>query len=467
MDDPDADMPLAEAPLVGNAPDAVNETLESLPVDLEDSVDYLDDIAEGTLPISTLAESLASSSETEAHSSEPTETPSDSSASAPFTETSEVPWDVDTAEVDEFEWTSSSESTLDSTSSAPESAAQETVSASDSTSETTSSASGSTVEGSPADSVSATGVTLSVSDATTSDVITVDISSVTESTKVIPPEQIPSTPSILTTASPTSHSQITTPTIAPRTPEQSASGYMLISSLFAAAVIALIIFMMFRRTSRKHGNAILLVGPSDAGKTAIFAALAHGRSVRTHTSMQVNSAPLGAQRLIDVPGHPRLRGQFAQLLPDARAVVFVVDAGTVARTAPGVAEHLHTVLGALAALQKPPPLLVLAAKADTIPGGQAASRVKSVLERELSRRQAGGVAVEGLGEEGTGAGAGAEGALECTGTSGFRFADWAAGTADVAHAWVPGLGEEKLGFGNEQGEEDGLASIREWLDRLQ
>lgn len=43
-------------------------------------------------------------------------------------------------------------------------------------------------------------------------------------------------------------------------------------------------------------------------------------------------------KVIDVPGHPRLRDQFQEYLSDAKAVGFVVDANSVSRNAPAVAE---------------------------------------------------------------------------------------------------------------------------------
>ena len=43
-------------------------------------------------------------------------------------------------------------------------------------------------------------------------------------------------------------------------------------------------------------------------------------------------------RIIDVPGHPRLREQFQDHLSDAKAVGFVVDTSSVSRNAPAVAE---------------------------------------------------------------------------------------------------------------------------------
>jgi signal recognition particle receptor subunit beta len=121
-----------------------------------------------------------------------------------------------------------------------------------------------------------------------------------------------------------------------------------------------------------RGDAVLLVGPCDAGKTTLFLQL-RDRSVHggTVASMSVNEAavklrgdkvprvvlphpcspifaasrfssrcdeahprPAGAMQpgarpacVVDIPGHPRLRKRlFDQAVPSARGIVFVLDA---------------------------------------------------------------------------------------------------------------------------------------------
>lgn len=75
--------------------------------------------------------------------------------------------------------------------------------------------------------------------------------------------------------------------------------------------------------------------------------LAYHQTLPTHTSLQVNSAVVSSasgQRehlVVDVPGHPRIRDQFKEYIPDAKAVVFVVDASTISRNGPLVAECVN------------------------------------------------------------------------------------------------------------------------------
>lgn len=45
---------------------------------------------------------------------------------------------------------------------------------------------------------------------------------------------------------------------------------------------------------------------------------------------------------MDVPGHPRLRAEFREHLPDAKAIVFVVDSSDLSRNGPSVAEYART-----------------------------------------------------------------------------------------------------------------------------
>ncbi|QRW00189.1 signal recognition particle receptor subunit beta [Ceratobasidium sp. AG-Ba] len=252
---------------------------------------------------------------------------------------------------------------------------------------------------------------------------------------------------------------------------------------FAMLVVLVLTFFRGRPSSRR--STVLIVGPSDAGKTAIHTTLAFGHALPTHTSIQANStvytaAPAGRTlRLVDIPGHPRLREQFTEHLPDAAGVVFVVDAATVSRNGAAVAEHLHLVLRTLAALpasQRTPPLLIHAHKSDLVQKQQqqsvAIQRVTAVLERELEKRRAaqtGGVGVEGLGEGGEDSTDVDGSGLDCSGGA-FRFSEWEGGEVEFTEGWVKILRDD--GVVNEKasekdyGSEDGLESLRGWINAL-
>lgn len=195
-------------------------------------------------------------------------------------------------------------------------------------------------------------------------------------------------------------------------------------------------------------------------------------------------------RLIDVPGHPRIRDQFREYMSDAKAVSFIVDASTVSRNGAAVAEcvalppvlchkpnyrhrHLHQVLNVIMTLpptQSPPAFVIVAHKCDMLKASAAATaeqlainRVRTILERELDKRKtshAGGVGVESLGAEGE---EGAElGGLECSGSGEFRFAEWEGGEVAFLGTSVT-VGKAAVIDGEKK---DGLSPLRDWLAEL-
>ncbi|KAF8969652.1 P-loop containing nucleoside triphosphate hydrolase protein [Flammula alnicola] len=252
-----------------------------------------------------------------------------------------------------------------------------------------------------------------------------------------------------------------------------------IASLIVALLLLAALFFLGTKRSKSRGNTFLLVGPSDAGKTSILSQLVYGQTLPTQTSMQANTSALILSskktiKVTDIPGHARLRNQFLEYLPETKAIGFVVDANTVSRNAPAVAEHLHLVLHALTSLppsQAQPSLLILAHKSDlfkatsasnTSPNTLAVNRVKTILERELEKRrvsQSGGINIEQLGEEGERSDMGG---LECGEKEGstFKFDDWEGGEISF-------LGTSTLSTSSqtEKGaSEGGLDNLWEWLE---
>ncbi|KAK0503342.1 P-loop containing nucleoside triphosphate hydrolase protein [Armillaria luteobubalina] len=231
---------------------------------------------------------------------------------------------------------------------------------------------------------------------------------------------------------------------------------------------------------KTHGNVVLLVGPSDAGKTAIFAKLVYDRALPSHTSLQANTSSVDHPPfnnpivIVDIPGHPKMRDQFKDHMKEAIVVAFVVDTSTVSRNGAAVAEHLHIIMDAIVSLspsQKTPSLVIVAHKTDLLKNmagsvnassdALAINRVKTVLERELEKRrdaQSGSLGVEGLGEEEK-----TElGGLECSGTAKtFRFSDWEGGEVYFIATSVKqsdkGVDDEK------SGSHIGLGSLQELL----
>jgi len=252
-------------------------------------------------------------------------------------------------------------------------------------------------------------------------------------------------------------------------------------SLFLAMFSIVLIVVISKRKSKARGNALLLVGAPDAGKTVILSALVYGQALLTHTSLQTNSSiaslsPKKHIRVIDVPGHPRIRDQFKDHLNDAKIIAFVVDASTVSRNGAIVAEHLHHILHTITSLppsQSPPSLIILAHKCDLLSTGSqvntatdsvAINRVRTILERELEKRRAshaGGVGVDSLGAENETSELGGLDTIGPAGASTFKFADWEGGEISFSGTFSK---ITKQGHDPEKPGEDGLISFREWLD---
>ncbi|CAL1705189.1 unnamed protein product [Somion occarium] len=252
---------------------------------------------------------------------------------------------------------------------------------------------------------------------------------------------------------------------------------ILFASLSLAVLLLAIFAIMARRKPSYKGNSLLLVGPSDSGKTAILST-----TLPTHTSMQTNTSVVSLSPtakpllVVDVPGHPRIRDQFKDYLLDAKAVAFVVDSSTISRNGPAVAEHLHHVLHALTSLppsHPAPALAIVAHKCDALKASSTATseqlamnRVRSILERELEKRRtshAGGVGVESLGAEGDEESS-ELGGLDCTGGGEFRFDQWDGGEVTFLGTSVS-VGKF-VTPADEKATTHGLTPLVQWLEEL-
>ncbi|KAI0647312.1 signal recognition particle receptor beta subunit-domain-containing protein [Trametes meyenii] len=259
--------------------------------------------------------------------------------------------------------------------------------------------------------------------------------------------------------------------------------YLVYSAALGLAILLVVVSVwLARKRSAKRGDTVILAGCPDAGKTAILTSLAYQQTLPTHASMQTNTSlvalPLSHKtlRLIDVPGHPRIRGQIQDHLPNAKGIAFVVDASTVSRNGAAVAEHLHLIMHALTSLppsHNTPSLIIVAHKSDLLKSTAnvsaeqlAINRVRTILERELEKRRAShanGVAVEGLGAEEAES---EMGGLECTGNGEFKFAEWEGGEITFIGTSV-GVGKAAPATVDEKHpESDGLSPLREWLEDL-
>ncbi|KAK0450950.1 P-loop containing nucleoside triphosphate hydrolase protein [Armillaria borealis] len=246
----------------------------------------------------------------------------------------------------------------------------------------------------------------------------------------------------------------------------------IITRIVVSLVVLLVVVVILAFTFKSHGNVVLLVGPSDAGKTAIFAKLVYDQALPSHTSLQANTSSVDQPPfnkpvvIVDIPGHPKMRDQFKEHMKEAIVVAFVVDTSTVSRNGAAVAEHLHIIMDSivnLSSTQKTPSLVIVAHKTDLLKNmagsvnassdALAINRVKTVLERELEKRREAQSGEEEKTELG---------GLECAGTAKtFRFSDW---EGTEVHFIATSVKQSAKGVDDEKsGPQIGLGSLQELL----
>lgn len=155
---------------------------------------------------------------------------------------------------------------------------------------------------------------------------------------------------------------------------------------------------------RQQGPLVLLAGPSNGGKTAIFLRLSRDGGggdqaaplPATVASMAAETAPArvraaaapGAGRartvtLLDIPGHASHRPRLEQALRDAAGVVFVVDSADVSPHRADAADALYDVLSSADFARRRLPLLIACNKSDLELDAHSADFVRRTLERQL------------------------------------------------------------------------------------
>lgn len=88
-------------------------------------------------------------------------------------------------------------------------------------------------------------------------------------------------------------------------------------------------------------------------------------------------------RIIDIPGHERLREKFFDKYKSiARGIVFVIDSVTLQKDVRDVAEYLYNILADNIVSSTTPSILILCNKQD-VSLAKGPNAVKSILEKEL------------------------------------------------------------------------------------
>lgn len=141
---------------------------------------------------------------------------------------------------------------------------------------------------------------------------------------------------------------------------------------------------LFSRTGASNGPAVLL-GPKSSGKTSLLFALSGwAEPPASCTSMDSSEIRLqgNAQRkLIDLPGHPRLRESRKAPLSRASAIVVVVDSAALARGAHEAADLLEEAMHESSA-----PILVAASKSDSL-SALSERHARKRIEKEIAERR--------------------------------------------------------------------------------
>mmetsp|Transcript_33964 Transcript_33964/g.97842 ORF Transcript_33964/g.97842 Transcript_33964/m.97842 type:complete len:257 (-) Transcript_33964:109-879(-) len=153
---------------------------------------------------------------------------------------------------------------------------------------------------------------------------------------------------------------------------------------------------------RKKGDALLLLGQTGAGKTTFFFRLRDDVEVQTVSSLKTlrdkftikaleNSPTLD---VIDCPGHQRMRGRAAELLKEARCIVYLVDSEDKPRFK-DVAEHLYELFTSPEVLELHTPILLALNKSD-LPKARTEKYIIDELDREIEiMRGSRGATLEG------------------------------------------------------------------------
>lgn len=131
--------------------------------------------------------------------------------------------------------------------------------------------------------------------------------------------------------------------------------------LFAilCGIFGVVIFLLVNLLSghgSSSGKKVVVVGPCNSGKTVLYHQLVNGEAPAEGTvaSMQENEGichvlndkkrEVCSAKVVDIPGHERLRHKLEAHLKEAKAVVFVLDAVDITPHRVEAAEELFEVL---------------------------------------------------------------------------------------------------------------------------
>ncbi|KAI7898954.1 signal recognition particle receptor beta subunit-domain-containing protein [Cokeromyces recurvatus] len=155
------------------------------------------------------------------------------------------------------------------------------------------------------------------------------------------------------------------------------------SILLITTVIGILLY-----TKKQTKNTILLLGTSNAGKTAMYIWLKSGKKHPTVSSIKENEGQITVNKktfeLIDIPGHERVRYRYTDFLPVTRSIIFVIDSTSISRQIRPVAEYLYDILAKPIVQKQRIPILIACNKSDMITA-LPIEKIKTLLELEINR----------------------------------------------------------------------------------
>lgn len=161
------------------------------------------------------------------------------------------------------------------------------------------------------------------------------------------------------------------------------------ATIYIAIVIAIIVILLtllIPRLIKKSPTTTLLVGLSDAGKTAIFLRLVYGKIRKSVTSLRENVAEVADLniKLIELPGAERLRVRsWDEYRAKAQHVLYVLDSTDIDNRLRHIGEYLYQILSDEIPHRNKTKFTVVCHKQD-LEGARSKTEIKRLLEKELN-----------------------------------------------------------------------------------
>lgn len=226
--------------------------------------------------------------------------------------------------------------------------------------------------------------------------------------------------------------------------------------IIVALIVVLITIVYLLTRGKKKGRSVLLIGPTESGKTTIFSRLWQGKNVETVTSVVPNEGEYelanGRPNLLlkDLPGNERVRQTFWESNKSGvRGILCVIDAAGGSKAVRDCAEVLYWILTDSVVTSLKPNVLIFANKQD-MATAKGIRVIRTSLEREITTLRLTKSA-----------------SLQTTGGS-TAAASKTLGKADRDFEFdhlLPLKVEYAEGVGNSDGDDD-LKPVTEWLERI-